>query len=326
MSSELLNHHIDALASRQAEPLIAASTWLAREGIAQVTAEMAGILGVKYLPSMAPCHAVRQGLATTANEQGTLSASARFYEAQTAMFAAEATRYANTVARADFGAMVRFADAAVHELCEGLRDLLLDAVVLLEQAGHALLDCPGAYGAWRNRFDLPFEIYKAAEQVTYGKYSLLTHIDRAPFVGIALLRVAIETRLRTAFCVYAYEQAANRSVQPINVSELLEAIELHCPTAVFAVERHDVARIYRWTNFYLHAGRRDFSWTPGCAVQYLRPFISGQPQPNGGWSLNNGVMVPRSEWEAVQQHFAGRARPGQTFPVAPAEAAACTIL
>lgn len=326
MSSELLNHHIDALALRQAEPLIAASTWLAREGIAHVNAEMAGILGVKHLPSMAPSHAVRQGLATTANEQGTLLASARFYEAQTAMFAAEAMRYANAVARADFAAMVRFGDAAVHELCEGLRDLLLDAVVLLEQAGHALLDCPGVYGAWRSRFDMPFEIYKAAEQATYGKYSLLTHIDRAPFVGIALLRVAIETRLRAAFRVYAYEQAANRSIQPIGVSELLEAIDRHCPSAVFAVDRHDVARIYRWTNFYLHAGRRDFSWTPGCAVQYLRPFISGRPQPDGGWSINNGVMVPRAEWEAVQQHFVDQAQPGRTFPVSPAAAAACTIL
>lgn len=326
MSGQLLNHHIDALESRRAEPLVAASTWLADEGIEFVRAEMAGILGLKRLPAMAPCHALRQGLATTAHEQDTLLASARFYEAQAAMFAAEASRYASVVARADFAAMERFADASVHELSEGVRDLLLDALVLLEQAGHVMLDCPGAYGAWGRRFEMPFEIYKAAEQVTYGKYSLLTHIDRAPFVGIALLRVAIETRLRTAFCVYAYEQAANRSVQPINVSELLEAIELHCPTAVFAVDRHDVARIYRWTNFYLHAGRRDFSWTPGCAVQYLRPFISGQPQPNGGWSLNNGVMVPCSEWEAVQQHFAGRARPGQTFPVAPAEAAACTIL
>ncbi|GMV29116.1 MAG: hypothetical protein AMXMBFR59_12410 [Rhodanobacteraceae bacterium] len=326
VSGQLLNHHIDALASHQADALVAASAWLAHEGVEHVRTEMAGILGLKFLPSMAGCHAVRQGLATTAHEQSTLLLSARFYEAQTAMFAAEATRYATRIAHADFPAMVRFGDAAVHELSEGLRDLLLDALVLLEQAGHALLACPGAYGVWSRRFDLPFEIYKAAEQVTYGKFSLLTHIDRAPFVGIALLRVAIETRLRAAFCVYAYEDAGNRSIQPIGISELLEAIGLHCPSAAFAVDRHDVAKIYRWTNFYLHAGRRDFCWTPGFALQYVRPFVSGQSKPDGSWSMNNGILVPRAEWEAVQQHFASKARDGQTFPIAPAEAAACTVV
>lgn len=326
MSSQLLNQHIDALASHQVDALTAATTWLAHEGIEHVRMEMAGILGLKYLPSMAACEAVRQGLVTTAHEQTTLLHSARFYEAQTAMFAAEATRYTNIIARADFSAMVRFGDASVHELSEGLHDLLLDALAMLEQAGHALLKCPGVYGVWSSRFDMPFQIYKAAEQVTYGKFSLLTHIDRAPFVGIALLRVAIETRLREAFHVYAYEDPRNHSIQPISISELLEAIGLHCPSAVFAVGRHDIAKIYRWTNFYLHAGRRDFSWTPGFALQYVRPFISGRPKPDKGWSINNGILVPRTEWDAVQQHFLTKARPGQTFPVAPAEAAACAIV
>ncbi|WP_313912821.1 hypothetical protein [Tahibacter sp.] len=326
MPNASFESNLDALASADAGTLVAVSSWLGDQGIACVKKEMAGVLGMQRLTDLKPCDAVRKGLATTAHEQASLLTTHRFYHAQTAMFAAEAERYTRVIAAADFGAMERFADASRYELREGLRDLLNDALVLLEQAAACVLKCPGVYGAWRTGFDMPFEIYKAAEQMTYGRYSLLTHIDRAPFVGIAILRVAIETRLRAAFRVYAYEDSANQRIVPISMTDVLAAIELHCPSAVFAVDRHDIAKIYRWSNFYLHAGRRDFIWTTGYVLQYLRPFVSGVRQPGGAWSIDNGVLVPRAEWEAVQQHFVAEAKPGRVFPVSPSADAACTIV
>jgi len=55
------------------------------------------------------------------------------------------------------------------------------------------------FGAWGRRQETPFEIFKGAEQVTYGQFSGLTHDDRARWIPLAVLRTALETRMRQAF-------------------------------------------------------------------------------------------------------------------------------
>lgn len=284
--------------------------WLSSEGIPAAKTEMAGILGKKRFPMMKACDAVRQGLATTANEQSQCLKRQQYYHANMVMFVEEAARYCRVISSATLDSSAPFCNATTKELHEGLGSLLLGLQAFFEQSAHFLLDCPGVYNAWSKQRAMPFEIFKAAEQTAYGRYSILTHMDRAAFGAVASIRVAIETRLRRAFGVFSFWDPSCNRAEPISVSRLLEAIETTCPNAAFDVDRHDVAKIYRWSNFYLHAGWVDFPWTSGYVIQYVRPLFSGKNRPDGSWSIHNGITVPRAEWEALQVRFEldGKAR------------------
>src|SRR6202040_2558964 len=153
-------------------------------------------------------------------------------------------------------------NATIFELQGALKGFLLDGYVVLRRAHEALKGSPGPYTILRRDTDHPFEIYKGAEQFIYGRYSGLTHMDRAPFAPVAALRTAIEIRIRSAFGIYGYIDTGNNALRPIDLSQLFVEIQRHLPHITFAVNFHDIVRIYRWSNSYLHGGLRDAVWIP----------------------------------------------------------------
>lgn len=279
--------------------------WAEQQALPWLWAEIAGILGKKVVP-LQPRDAIRQGLQTTYADREKMPREPNFYVAQMTMLDSETKRYCGAITRLIAVDLAqRFAsNATIYTLHGALKACLSHGIILLEQAGHILLTLPYAYGAWSRRIETPFEIFKGAEQIVYGRFSGLTHDDRAPFTPVAVLRTGIEIRVRSAFGIQGYRDLTNNSFVPIDLGQVFEEIRKHLSTVEFAVDFHDIVKIYRWSNFYLHGGWRDFVWVPGYALQYLRPlFADSRSTPTGGWALDGGIRMPRATWRNIRNSF-----------------------
>ena len=246
--------------------------------------------------------AIRHGLTTSVADQQKKPSVPSYYQAQLTMLDSEARRYCASIDSFGKAQNPFAADAVVHTLHRALLDMMGLAVVLLEDAAREVTEVPGYFAAWRRQHEHPFEVFKGAEQVIYGTYSGMTHVDRAPYIPVAVLRTAIELRLRHIFCIYSLEDLSNPdAMAPIDMSRLFEAMRERQSEIDFVVDMHDIWKIYRWSNFYLHGGVRDFPWVAGFLLQYLRPlFADPRKGPNGSWNINGGVRMKRETWHAVR--------------------------
>ncbi len=307
--------------------LIDLAKWAAEDAAPWVREEIKGVLGSAAKPLSAQ-EAMRGGFAISYKDALTLPNTARYYSAQIVMFQAELDRFCNAAKSFTERSVGPFAGATEMELRQGISEILLDAIVMLERAGAIRLELPGAYGVYRIDHDRTFEVFKAAEQTLYGRYSGLTHTDRAPFAPVSILRTAIELRLRRAFGVQSYFDPKNDNPKPIPLSELFDVVFQFERQIHASVDLHDVNRIYKWSNPYLHAGRRDYVWCASFALQYLRPLFVGpeQLQSRGGWSLNGGLEMPVKVWNRVRQHFEKEAkRRGLLLNLAEQDQAECVL-
>ena len=301
--------------------LIAFGAWVRNDALPWLWAEMGGAIltpkqkhpnattdpAPRKLTPMADAEAVRQGLMVSVTDRIKRLEDPSFYRAQLTMLDNEATRYCNAIdafSQATSQETAIFAeDAVVHTLHQDLKDMMQYALTLLEDAAREVAEVPGYFGAWRRKHETPFEVFKGTEKMIYGTYSGMTHVDRTPYIPVAVLRTAIELRLRDAFCVSSYINPSKPDdLIPIDLSKLFEAIQTHQKDIDFAVDMHDVWKIYRWSNFYLHGGVRDFPWVPGFLIQYLRPlFADARTGTNGSWNINGGIRMKRETWHAVRK-------------------------
>ena len=315
MNEQDYSHQLDRLRTANHGNLVELANWAKAEGLPWLWDELAGIISDRAVKPLKSQDAIRKGLQVTHADREKMPRQSNFYIAQLTMLDSEVKRYCRAVTNFD-SQTSPYATATVHTLHVALKAHLDHGRILLEQAGHALLDLPGAYGAWSRRIEDPFEIYKGAEKIVYGTYSCLTHTDRAPYTPIAVLRAAIEIRLRSAFCIEGYIDSSNNAFVPIELRRLLDAVSEYLPKIEFAVDFHDIDKIYRWCNFYLHAGWRDFPWVVGFAVQFLRPlFADRETTPDGGWSIYGGIRMNREDWQAIRFRFeqANQIKKGELF-------------
>lgn len=254
------------------------------------------------LKPMKDAAAVRHGLMTSTADRLTKATAPSFYQAQMTMLDSEARRYCATITSFGQASSPFAADAAVHTLHHALLEIMRYAQVLLEDAGREVTDVSGFFGAWRKKREHPFEVFKGTEQIVYGTYSGMTHVDRAPYTPVAVLRTAIELRLRHAFCIYSLvDPVKPDDAVPIDMSTLFAAMQKMQGEIEFAVDMHDIWKIYRWSNFYLHGGTRDYPWVAGFLLQYLRPiFADPKNAPNGSWNIDGGIRMKRETWHAVR--------------------------
>jgi hypothetical protein len=256
----------------------------------------------RTLVPLSHAEALRHGLIVSPTERGEKITEARFYQAQLTMFDSEARRYCKVIDEMSAAKETVFAlDAVIDTLHRGLWDMLRYAHVLLEDAAREVTDVPGYYASARRTHEAAFEVYKGAEQSVYGTYSGMTHMDRAPYTPVAVLRTAIELRLRQAFGVSILVDPANAAdLIPIDMSKLFEAIRGYTQQIEFIVDVHDVWKVYRWSNLYLHGGFRDFPWVAGFLIQFLRPLFADPRTGPHGWNINGGIRMRRQTWHAVR--------------------------
>ena len=152
----------------------------------------------QILKPMTGSDAVRHGLMLTLTDRATKVADPDYYQAQVTMMDAQARLLCTAIQ--DWGKEQNPpSDVTIHTLHRAVHEILRHARILLEQAGAGVTGLPGYYGAWRRTYDTSFEVIQASRQAIYGAYSGLAFADRAPWVSIAILRTAIELRLREAF-------------------------------------------------------------------------------------------------------------------------------
>lgn len=297
--------------------LIALGNWVRNDALPWLWSELGGAIltpkqthpnaktapPLRKLTPMTPYDAVRQGLMVSVADRATKLADPSFYRAQLTMLDAEASRYCISIDTYSQTPSVFAEEAAVHTLHRALQDIMRYALILLEDAACYVTNVPGYFAAWRRNYETPFEVFKGTEQIIYGTYSGMTHVDRAPYTPVAVLRTAIELRLRHAFCVSGYINPQKPDdLIPIDLSKLFEAIQARQSEIEFVVDLHDVWKIYRWSNFYLHGGVRDFPWVPGFLLQYLRPlFADPRTGTNGAWNINGGIRMKRETWRSVRK-------------------------
>lgn len=301
--------YLDKWHALRSSPLAEVAEWADSVARPWVRTEVEGVLGgpAKLL---SPPDVIRAGLPTTYHDLLTMPGESRFYAAHLSMFESEINRYISA-AKAFLGEVnPLYGTSTEREIREGLVDLLFAATVLLESAGAIRLGLPGAYGAYSTGRDHTFPIFKAAEQMIYGRYSGLTHTDRVGAAPVAVLRTAIEVRMRRAFEVQSFIDPTNYSTKPIQLSDLFDVVLQFERQIHAAVNLHDVRRIYKWSNPYLHAGRRDFVWTAGYTLQFLRPLFVGPEKlkSRGGWSIHGGLEMPAAVLERVRRHFEKQAK------------------
>ena len=224
------------------------------------------------------------------------------------MLDSEARRYCKTIALFVQDLDKFAANATIHTLHRALLDLMRYAQVLLEDAGREVTDVAGFFGAWRKKREHPFEVFKGTEQIIYGTYSGMTHTDRAPYIAVAVLRTAIELRLRQAFCIHSLvDPAKPEDTVPIDMNRIFTAMQARQGEIEFAVDMHDIWKIYRWSNLYLHSGVRDFPWVPGFLLQYLRPIFFDQKNgPTEGWNVDGGIRMTRKTWHSIRAEVAAQ--------------------
>lgn len=258
---------------------------------------------------------VRSGLMVSAADQDQMVHKSTYYQAQLTMLDSVAKIYCRQI-RTVFeqwqpGSPHVFAlDVAVDELHTALHEYMSYARILLEDAGTYVTQVSGYYGAWRSAVDHPFQIYVGTRQATFGKFSGLTHTDRTPYVPIAVLRTAIEIRLRNAFCINGFINQKTGETVPIDMNRLLTAISTQKDKLDFAVDLHDIWRIYRWSNFYLHVGLRDFPWVTPFLCQFLHPiFTNARADGTKTGNMDGGIRLSRPTWEAVRESIREQARP-----------------
>ena len=307
--------------------MVALGTWVRSDALPWLWNELGGaILTPKQQHPNAPtpprpqkltpmndADAVRKGVMVSVTDRTNKLAEPSYYRAQLTMLDKEATRYCSSIDAFSKAPSVFAEEAVVHTLHRALLEMMRYALILLEDAAHHVTDVPGYFAAWRRKRETPFEVYKGTEQIIYGIYSGMTHADRAPYTPVAVLRTAIELRLRGAFCVSSYVNPERPDdLIPIDLSKLFEAIQTNQKDIEFIVDLHDVWKIYRWSNFYLHGGARDFPWGPGFLLQYLRPlFADPRTNANGSGSIDGGIRMKRETWHAVRNVLVPRIeRPG----------------
>lgn len=195
-----------------------------------------------------------------------------------------------------------------HEIYAGqhyhlLRNLTLDALALLSDWAALTQDTPAMYGIVKNNQHDSFQISQAADQLMFGGSRLFSFSDLATDAGTALLRVALETRIRFGFGLLGVMDLSNQSVLPLNMSKILEAIKLHQDHFKLAIPLPHIERIYGWSNIYVHIGLKHFTWSPIFAHKYLNPLLRGGSYP-GGSSVYAGICIDEKTIVDIQ-HEAG---------------------
>ncbi|VVE57435.1 hypothetical protein PHO31112_05194 [Pandoraea horticolens] len=225
-------------------------------------------------------------------------------QAQQAFYASNAKIFSETCAWIAEGVINASTDARsepfAYQHYSLLRNLALDAQTLLDDWAALTQETPAMYGIWKNSLHDFFQISHAAEQLMFGGSPFFAFADLATDSGAALLRVALETRIRFGFGLLGVLDRSNQTVLPLNMSKVLAAIKLHESKFKLAIPLQHIERIYSWSNIYVHVGLKHFTWSPIFALKYLNPLLRGGDYP-GGTGVNAGIYIDKATLLDIQK-------------------------
>lgn len=185
-----------------------------------------------------------------------------------------------------------------------MRAILFDTILLIEDWATFHAEVPGITGVGKNRYETVMALYQSAAQIIHGNVSPLAFLDNHADTAINQIRMAIEMRFRRGFGILA-KLDRQGAVVPLALSEILSAIAAHKADINFAVPLHHIERLYGWANIYMHAGLKQYAWSPLAALAYLHPFLIGG-RHSRGWSVHAGIRASRGVVREVQQEVEAR--------------------
>ena len=148
-------------------------------------------------------------------------------------------------------------------------------------------------------------MYHSALQNIYGNHSPFAFRDNHSDTAINHLRVAIELRLRRGFGILA-KINKNKDVVAFPLSGLLKKVRAFQSEIEFSVPLQHVDRIYCWSNLYMHAGLKLYTWSPMFALQHLTRFLIGGRYgvgPGIKGSAYAGIMTSEQVVKRIQAAF-----------------------
>lgn len=194
-----------------------------------------------------------------------------------------------------------FADVFEGRHLALLNKLVLDARFLIEEWATTKQGVPDVYDIGRKTIHSAFQISHAAQQLYFSGSPFFAHPDNASESATALVRVALETRLRFGFGVLGCTNKSSGAFVPLNMKHLLKAIGTHEASISFSVPLGNLRRIYEWSNTYIHTGLRDYVWLPRFAEIYLNGFFQGGRHDKGK-SVFAGIVTTRDTVVDAVQH------------------------
>ena len=253
-----------------------------------------------------------------------------YYRAQAEMFLIEMDKIVSRVPRESTDPEAGFAFGNVLRF---VRHVLLDSVVLFEHWGSRRAGVPGVFGIGKNESTHLVNFYHGARQTIYGHGSFgLSFSDNHSELAVATIRQAVEIRLRRAFGLIGKTSLHDGSFHPVALSELLEVVADMNADVRAPVPFHNVVRINSWANLLMHSGMRHYAWAPPSVLDYLRPLLVGGDNANGIWTVDSGIRLTRTSFNAIRAAVKANVEsftPPQTkrrFEVVLLDAADCDVV
>ena len=271
------------------------ANWLVSHGLRLYEAAFQQETG-RRIPNTPDATLIEQAYPKGMNEIDKKQAQQVFYAANARLFLKICNMAAGAIANAQPDPSL---DAFASQHYSLLQNMALDAQALLADWATSMQGIPAMYGIGKNFFHGSFQISHAAQQLMFGGSPLFAFADLATDSATALLRIALETRIRFGFGLLGVRDLASGSVEPLNMSKVLEAIKLHENKFTLALPLQHIERIYGWSNIYVHVGLKSFAWSPIFALDYLKPLLRGGAY-SGGSSVHSGIYIDKTTLLDIQ--------------------------
>ena len=185
-----------------------------------------------------------------------------------------------------------------------IKPIFFDSRYLFEAWGTFLSEPQVSFGLGKSPLTRSVGFYHGALQIIYGHGTFgLSFADNHSDLAMATIRQAVEIRLRHAFGVIGRERINDGTIHPVAVSTIIDAIAEHADEVDLSIPIEHVRRINHWANLHMHTGMRHYSWVPPRVLKYLRPLLVGRDGSHGGWSVNSGIRLSRTSFEAIRENL-----------------------
>ncbi len=248
------------------------------------------------VPNLPNNKLIEQAYPKSLNETEKKQAQQTFYTSNAQIFSMTCTSIAEAVIKASTDPR---SEAFASQHYSLLRNMVLDALALVSDWAATTQETPAMYGIGKNRLHDSFQISHAAEQLMFGGSPFFAFADLATDSGTALLRVALETRIRFGFGLLGVLDLSNQTILPLNMSKILMAIKKHENKFKLKIPLQHIERIYSWSNIYVHVGLKHFTWSPIFALDYLNPLLRGGDYP-GGIGVHAGIYIDKATLLEIQ--------------------------
>lgn len=181
-----------------------------------------------------------------------------------------------------------------------LRRYCSDSAGLLCEATNHFYKVDVSYCIYGTNTSTTFEIYKAAQITLRGTYDE-KHIGARliPKVSVFFIRQAIELRLNKMLGIYLAWDENKRLPKKVNlITEVLELIKQHSNNIALPVPVTSLQNIYKWTNWYIHAGIHAPEYLIESALYFLKPLFSPGRHKTLE-SIHGSIKIKKSFYESA---------------------------